>query len=253
MANLQKTFKNSYVSQLKDQVRAELSLDKYSGETFDVDESQVRFLANVYQPEGLLERMMNAESDFEAAIHLYKAYKNISPLLASTEAFWTYLTHTELLPYCQKRWPNVMIGAATRDYILDHWFISGNGIMRNTLASLWLSVYFSIDETKDNPYELTEILFKNYSFRVLWFSIFLRIKNGLLGVLEFIKDNRELLDHSFENRGRYIASHINRLGAVRNLSYLPKEFFYNECERIKDNIFLIETREDLKEMLGQTD
>lgn len=253
MANLQKTFKNNYVSQLKDEIRAGVSVRKYSQEKFDFDESRVRYLANIYQPEGLLEKMMNAETECEAAIHLYEGYKNLSPLLASTENFWVYLTHTELLPYCQKRWPKVLTEGVTKDYVLDHWFFSSQGMMRNTLASLWWSVYFSVDETRENPYELTEVLFMNYSFRVIWFSVFLRMKNGLLGVLEFIKDNLTLFSKNFEMRGRYLAQYINRLGAIRNLSYLPKEFFYAECEKVKDNISLIDNQSDLKELLGQVD
>lgn len=251
MANLQKTFKNNYISQLKDELRAGLSVEKYAQEKFEYDESKVRYLANVYHPEGLLENMMSADTEFEAAVHLYEGYKSISPLLASTENFWVYLTHTELLPYCQKRWPKVMSGDASKDYILDHWFFSSQGMMRNTLASLWWSVYFSVDESRENPYELTEVLFKNYSFRVIWFAIFLRIKNGLLGVLEFIKDNMPLFSKNFEIRGRYLAQYINRLGAVRNLSYLPKEFFYAECEKIKDNIELIDSLDDLDVILGR--
>lgn len=252
MATLQKTFRNNYVTRLKDELRAGWSIKKYGKENFEIDESKVRYLANVYHPDGLLEKMMVAETEYQAAIHLYEAYKNISPLLASTENFWVYLTHTELLPYCQKRWPMVMKEDVKKEYILDHWFFSSQGMMRNTLASLWWSVYFSVDETRSNPYELTEILFKNYSFRVLWFSIFLRMKQGLLGVLEFMKDNLSLFTKSFDIRGRYLAQYINRLGAVRNLSYLPKEFFYAECEKIKDNIALIDSEADMKEMLGQT-
>lgn len=252
METLQKTFKNNYIYHLKDEIRSGESIDKYSLPQFEFDSSQVRYLANVYHPEGLLEKMMNAQSECEAAIYLYEGYKNISNLLASTENFWVYLTHSELFPYCQKRWPKVITKEATKDYILDHWFFGSQGMMRNTLASLWWSVYFSVDLTRKNPYELTEILFMNYSFRVIWFSVFLRMKNGLLGVLEFIKDNMSLFSSNFELRGRYLAQHINRLGAVKNLSYLPKEFFYAECEKIKDKIALIESMEDLKEILGQT-
>lgn len=250
MVNLQKTFKNSYASQLKDEVKAGVSLVKYSQETFDYDVSKVRYLANVYQPEGLLEKMMDAESDFIAAIHLYEGYKDISPLLASTENFWVYLTHAELFPYCQRRWPVVMTSDVKKEYVLDHWFFGQQGMMRNALASLWWSVYFSVDTTRENPYELTEILFKNYSFRVMWFSVFLRMKNGLLGVLEFIKDNPSLFSKNFEDKGRYLAQYINRLGAVRNLSYLPREFFYGECEKIKDYIALVERDKDVAELLG---
>lgn len=252
MANLQKTFKNNYVAHLKDEIRGGVSIEKYSQPEFEFDTTQVRYLANVYHPEGLLEKMMSAETECEAAIYLYEGYKNISNLLASTENFWVYLTHTELYPYCQKRWPKVVANEASKDYILDHWFFNTQGMMRNTLASLWWSVYFSVDPSRENPYELTEILFKNYSFRVIWFSVFLRMKNGLLGILEFIKDNMPIFDKNFELRGRYLANHINRLGAVRNLSYLPKEFIYQECEKVKGYLMLIDNMEDLKEVLGQS-
>lgn len=252
MATLQKTFKNNYVSHLKDEVKAGLSLLKYAQESFEYDKSCVRYLANIYQPEGLLERMLNAESECKAAIQLYEGYKNLSPLLASTENFWVYLTHTDLFPYCQKRWPKVTTDEVSKEYILDHWFFSQQGMMRNTLASLWWPVYFSVDDTRENPYELTEVLFKNYSFRVIWFSVFLRMKNGLLGVLEFIKDNESLFADNFEMRGRFLAQYINRLGAVRNLSYLPRDYFYKECDKIKDMIALIDNQADLKEMLGQS-
>lgn len=252
MATLQKTFKNAYVSHLKDEVKAGLSLLKYAQENFEYDKSCERYLANIYQPEGLLEKMLNAKTECETAIHLYEGYKNLSPLLASTENFWVYLTHTELFPYCQKRWPKVTTDEVSQEYVLDHWFFSQQGMMRNTLASLWWSVYFSVDETRENPYELTEVLFRNYSFRVIWFSVFLRMKNGLLGVLEFIKDNDSLFSDSFEMRGRFLAQYINRLGAVRNLSYLPRDYFYKECDRIRDKIALIENQADLKAILGQS-
>lgn len=248
---LQKTFKSNYVSTLKDECKAGITICKYASEAYDIDISQIRSLANVYHPEGLLQKMMDAESDFEAAVALYEAYNNISPLLASNESFWVYLTHTELLPYCQKRWSKVLDEDVSANYILDHWFVSSQGLMRNALASLWWSVYFSVDNNRENCYELTEILFTNYSFRVTWFAVFLRIKNGLLGVLEFIKDNFALFEKNFEMRGRYIAQYINRLGATRQLSYLSQAFFYEECEKIKDDISVINTEADIKDMLGQ--
>ena len=87
MDKLQKTFKENYAKRLKDEVRAGLSIPKYSLESYEYDESMVKYVANVYQPEGLLEKMMNASSDFEAAKALFEAYKGISPLLASLVLF----------------------------------------------------------------------------------------------------------------------------------------------------------------------
>lgn len=252
MQQLQHTFKSSYVARLKDELRSGASLEKYGMPEFEFDRAQVKSLANVYHPDSLLEKMQSADSDFGAAKALYEAYKGISPLLASSEPFWVYLAHTELFPYCQQRWPGVLDGTAAENYVLDHWFFSGNGMMRNALANLWWSAYFSYDDTREDPYELTEVLFKNSSFRIVWFNVFLRLKQGLLGVLGFLKDNPELLGPGFEIKGRYIAQYINRLGGVRQLAYLPREFFYDEMTRIKDDIALIESEADLRDMLGQS-
>ena len=121
---------------------------------------------------------------------------------------------------------------------------------RNAVASLWWGVYFSIDEDREDPYELTQILFRNSSFRAIWFTVFLRIKNGLMGVLEFLKENQELFDTPFENKGRFIANYFNRLGATRELSILPRSFFKEECYKIKDIISSINNESDLRKAQG---
>ena len=256
MDKLQKTFKSSYLAHLKDELRSQTSLPKYSEEKFEVDETQIRQLANLYQPKELLESIMpfaETKDDFSCAVALHEAFKNISPLLASQETFWAYLAHVDLFPYMKLRWiDKSQYDEVSSSYIFDHWFFGFKGMMRNGLASLWWSAYFSYDETRDNPYELTEVLFKDYAFRVNVFAIFLRVKNGLLGVLEFLKDNPHILSRSFRHRGRYLASYFNRLGAVRQLTYLPREFFYDECLKIKDTLELIDSEEDLKAMLGQS-
>ena len=65
MAKLQRTFKESYVKALRDQVTMGISIRQYAEEKFEYDPSMVRAVANVYQPEGLLEKL-NPESTPEA-------------------------------------------------------------------------------------------------------------------------------------------------------------------------------------------
>ena len=253
MDKLQKTFKENYAKRLKDEVRAGLSIPKYSLESYEYDESMVKYVANVYQPEGLLEKMMNASSDFEAAKALFEAYKGISPLLASTEQFWAYLCHVDLFPYVQKRW-NADLDKA--EYIEDHWFFGKHGYIRNGLATLWWSIYCSYDENRKDPYELSEILFRNFSFRVAWLKIMLRTKEGLLGILEFLNENQDVMDNAFENRGRFIAKYVNILGGSKQLSYLDRNYLKNELMKIKPAILKVMTRDDVQnksvaEILGE--
>lgn len=247
MDKLQRTFSDTYVTKLKNDVKTGVSIEKYSADEFEIDMTKLKYVANVYTPTDLLEKMMASQTDYEAAIILYEAYKDIPLVLASNEAFWTYLCHTELFDYCKKRYPVEDANNKT-SHILDHWFF-GSGYNRNTLAQLWWGVKETYDDdNKDNPYHLTELFFKNYSFRVLWFTKMLRTKQGLLGILDFLKDNQDIIDKAFEHRGFFIAKYFNRLGGTKQISFLPREFFKKELESIKGTILSINSRKDVSNL-----
>lgn len=247
MDKLQRTFSDSYVTNLKNDVKTGVSIEKYSADEFDIDTTKLKYVANVYTPTDLLENMMASQNDFEAAVILYEAYKDIPLVLASNEAFWTYLCHTELFEYCKKRYP-VDDAQNKTSHILDHWFF-GNGYNRNTLAQLWWGVQETFDEKCiDNPYHLTEIFFRNYSFRVIWFTKMLRTKQGLLGILDFLKENQDVMATAFEHRGFFIAKYFNRLGGTKQISFLPREFFKKELESIKETILSITSRKDVSNL-----
>ncbi|WP_315515188.1 DUF6339 family protein [Prevotella histicola] len=245
---LQKTFKDSYITTLKDQVKSGVAIPLYGQDAFEVDETQVKRLAAVYAPEGLREKMLQyVNDDFMGAKTLYEAYSNISPLLASNESFWAYLTHTTLFKYMQQRWSNVLDGTSTSNYILDHWFVSSQGLIRNALANLWWNIHNTIDSTREDPYELSEIVFKNYTLRTMTFGIstLIRHREAMIGILEFLKENPTITAESFENRGRFIVKYFNRLGAVKQLAYLERDYFKTKCESMKEKILSISTRDQV--------
>jgi len=239
---LQKTFKENYMKTLRDAVKSGIAIPLYAKDSFEVDMTRVKRLANVYAPEGLAKKLDEIwEDDFNSAVLIYEAYKNISPLLASNEAFWAYLTHVDLFSYTQKRWPKVKDNDCSADYILDHWFIGGNGPLRNAVASMWWSVYNTVDDERENKYELTEILFKNYTLRVVTLGSYqlIRHREAMIGILSFLKDNPEITANAFDNRGRFISKYFNRLGAVKQLAYMKRDFFYGVCSSMKDKILYI--------------
>ena len=179
---LQKVFKEPYVDWIKESI----SIDKYGGEEFEYDAGKTKYLANISKPEGLLDKLMSAENDFQAAIALYEAYPNLTPIIASQQkGLWVYLTHVDLFPYVQKRWPKVITGEADVKYISEHWFY--NGTMRTSLMGLWWSVYCSVDESRgaDHKYDLTELLFKQEDFRTRTFGTYqlFRCKEAVLGLV----------------------------------------------------------------------
>lgn len=245
---LQKTFKDTFVKYLKDNIKTGKSINLYSADEFEIDSSQVKRLAGIYTPENLKEKLADCyDDDLKSAIIVFEAYKDISPLLASNEAFWVYITHTSMFNYTQRRWPKVLDGSATVNYIIDHWFIGGQGLMRNAAASLWWSVHNTIDETRKDKYELTSILFKNYTLRTntLGISTLIRHKEAMIGILDFLLKNPSITQNYFEPRGTFISKYFNRLGAVKQLSYLDREYFTQKCENIKDKILSVTSRDQV--------
>lgn len=182
-----------------------------------------------------------------AAIELFKAYKNISLLIASDESFWAYLCHTELKDFARIEWPWEK-AKNQKKYVLDHYFF-GKDYVRNALASLWWGVYLSYDENREkigqDPYALTRIFFKNYSLRTTWLSVILRIPNALHGVLEFMNEHPDIIDNHIETRGLFISKYFNMLGATKQLSSLPKQFFMSEMEKLYPVIMSIKGRNDV--------
>lgn len=247
---LQKTFKEGYMKTLRDAVKSNESIPLYGADSFEVDATQVKRLANVYAPENLAEKLDEVwENDLQAAIAIYEAYKNISPLLASNEAFWAYLTHVDLFSYAQKRWPKVKEPDCGPEYIIDHWFVGSQGLLRNAVASLWWGVYNTVDETRENKYELTEVLFKNYTLRIVAFgsTMLIRHREAMIGVLSFLLDNPDITNNALEYRGQFITKYFNRIGAVKQLASLKRDFFYSTCEQMKDKILSVTSRDKLKD------
>lgn len=248
--HLQKTFNEGYMKSLRDAVKSGIAIPLYRNDRFDVDSTKVKLLANVYAPIGLSEKLSEVwDNDFKSAVTIYEAYQNISPLLASNEAFWAYLTHVDLFSYAQKRWPKVKENDCSAEYILDHWFVGTNGLLRNAISSMWWSVYNTVDDSRENKYELTEILFKNYTLRIITLGSYplIRHREAMIGILSFLKDNPQITNNALEYRGQFITKYFNRIGAVKQLAFLNRDYFYNTCERLKNKILSITTRQQIND------
>lgn len=250
---LQKVFKRSYM----DELRKNIHISDYQGESFPYDPSKVKALANVYKPEGLEQRMIdNLDNEYQQAIELFEAYPSLTPLVASMEEFWVSLTHTDLFRFVQLRWPDLMEHNGKkhsedeqRDYVVDHWFKSPNGVMRTTLMGLWWSVFCSVDNnaTERHKYDLTKILFSRADFRVrrLGSSTLMRHKEAVLGILQFIKDNEDFMDEYYEGRAIFITKYFNNLGGTKPLAYQNRGFFYDELTKQKPTMAKILKRKDI--------
>lgn len=229
---LQKVFKHSYM----DRLRKNINISDYQQEEFPYEPTEVKRLANVYQPEGLLGRL-DPTDDLKSAIELYKAYHELTPLVASLPDLWIYLSHADLFQYVQKRFP-VEGNNANEKFIINHWFKNEVSIFRQGLPGLWWSVYLSYDKERDNPFELTEILFKNQELRTNSFGplSLIRHRPAMQGVLEFLEEHPDLLGDGMNMRAQYIRKLFNNIGGYKPLVYMDKDFFKNELEKRLDVI-----------------
>lgn len=234
---LQKVFKSEYLQLLKNNINPE----DYLKEQFPYDATQVRQLANVRAPEGLLDKLIpTPDGDLQSAIAIYEAYPNLTPIFAQKDDLWVYLTHADLFPYVQKRWK---IKELTQEELLEqiehHWFKDKFQFMRTSFAGFWWIVRLTRDENNvDDPYELTRYLFKNTEFRTSSFGELplIRHEAAMKGILEFVRDHEDIFDKGFSAKARYIRHTFNIIGGYKNLSSLPKEFFYKTLEDRLDTI-----------------
>lgn len=235
MIQSQNILTKTYIEKIFNEVSNGIGLDRFLSDSFPIDESFFLRTAQVKQPEGLLSKMIpTTEGDFLSAVALYEAYKDLSPLQAIDSQLWESLSLTDLFPYMQKRWnlKDCKDEKELRSSILNHFTIKAHGLMRQGLGGLWWLVHLTVDPDRDNPYELTEILFKNYTLRFIRFGIgkVIQHKEAALGILQYIKDHEDEIP-SMENVANGLASHFNKLGAIKQLTYMDRDFFYSEMEK----------------------
>lgn len=243
---LQKVFKESYVKTLRDRLRANISTDHYALEEFPYEQNMVRSLSGVYHPEDLSSKM-NPNDDLASAKALYEAYEKIPPVVASSDTFWVYLTHVDLFHYMRQRWKKVMIGEADNTYIEAHWIANGSNYGSSSLQDLWWAVHGTIDKERGDKrkYELTDFLFSNIHFRELVTTKLFRHKEAVIGILEFLTENKEVCNIYTKRRFRYIMKYFNQLGSTKLLPYLDRDFFKSELCKQKRYI-LNYTKEDIE-------
>lgn len=254
----QSLFKQAEVDALRNRVEKLDNLERYKQDLCPFTSDKVMKIVGVNKPENLLADLLKDPfNEFECAKHIFSSYKELTPLQASDERLWVYLAHVELHEYMRIRWrledlvlrtkpdgtmPDRMEGE--RDFILDHWF---GGYMRQAISNLWWSVYETIDNDRENPYELTEFLFKHYDFRTRRFagSVFARNREGMIGLLDAMRQ-LDTYNECFETRSNFAIMYFNYLGGTRQLSALDRTFFKNEMIRIDKEVAKYSTREDIK-------
>lgn len=223
----QKAFTKEYAEELEFNI--ESNLLKYSTDSFDYNTKAIVELP-YDSHEGLLAEMLpylsnEAKVEVDAAIKLYEAYKDLTPLEASYRPFWLYLSHVELYPYMHRRWleGQNLEGELLVSHIDSHFFYKHQTLRSHLEGMYWLvrkSVEY--DENGVPDYTYTRVLF---SRRVLGDrgiaarkSLFANDK-VFKGILKYIMKNEDtVFEHHMQARATYCAKLLNAKGAVVEMS-----------------------------------
>lgn len=244
---LQKVFKPDYILKLKNEIDPE----NYNQQVFTYDNTQVRTLVGVQHTDNLLDLLdPTSDGDMQTAIAIYEAFENISPVFATQEDLWVYLTHVDLFDYVKTRWkisPDLTFEEKI-NHIEHHWFRDKFQFMRTTFAGFWWDVRLTVSPELEDRYELTRYLFKNTEFRTSSFGELplIRHEGAMKGILEFIRDNEKMFSSGFNAKARYIRHLFDILGGYKNLASLPKEFFYSTLDKKKEIINEVHEARDVK-------
>lgn len=217
-------FKSNYAAQLKSNIQSGITAP-YESDEFSIDATQTLPM-NLEIYENICNDLYaDSAHEYEDAITIYEALKDLPEVMASDPIFWESVSHSVFHAFLQKRWGKGDFKAS----VYNHWFVT-RGLMRHGIANLWWAVRLTVDLSNTaDPYRLTKVIFWNYSARTTFFgpSIFFRVVNARTGILSYLADHEEL-KNGIENIGRYIAMHYNRMGAVKQLAALPVEYFYED-------------------------
>ena len=231
---LQNQFSIDYLTQLKSLAYDKENKALYCGDTFpiDVNENNIVKIPGVYNKRvDLIISNPNkpAADDFDNAVKFFNEYKSLSPIIASHENIWAYLTHVEYFEYVKKRWQ--ISNDTSTDSIIDHFFVrSMMKVMRNGIARLWWPVYLTYDETHEDPYHLTKVFFTNTEVvQMVSESQFFMCKPLTHGILEYFEEHPEvkLTKKAIDN----VMPYFNKLGGVRQIAFEDKDFFKTTIEK----------------------
>lgn len=184
--------------------------------------------------------------DLENSIRMHKALPNLTPVQAQDPRLWTHLTHVELWDYMQVRWPgNRYPDDAEQNvkWIHSHYFVAqrqSRALVRNGAARLWWGAKITCDLDRENPYELTGVLFKRLDiFKNLLERNFGRATMVTRTFLEFLLLNEDECLSSGDKPRRLVrdlSRAVNLQGGICVLDSKPSTALMDFLNREKDRL-----------------
>lgn len=191
-------------------------------------------------------RKSKAQQDLASAKRLHRSLR-LSRADASDPRLWTRLTHVEFWPYMRDRWP---VKRGEIKFVLRRYFVHGHGsraLLRNGVARLWWLAELTYDPERENPYELTDVLFSDLDLVAqLTERNYGRAPKIMKGFLEFLAERRDLLLTGGDvnrRRLRQLAIHVNQIGGATLLDFMTKAELHQLLQDQLEVILQMEKRE----------
>ncbi|PIZ64392.1 hypothetical protein COY15_05135 [Candidatus Roizmanbacteria bacterium CG_4_10_14_0_2_um_filter_39_12] len=232
----QKVFKSNFIAQLVKglETNNDSIIKLYEKEIFPITEEDCLIDIRVTVPDEIKLVIPDKKNlySFENAKIVFNLFKSLPLIKASDPGLWTYLTHFTFWKYMKKRWPiEEQSNEKKGSFILEHWFVKNVGaadLARNGISSLWWGSYLTYDESKEDPYELTEQLLSMLDFyRTLIGGVQGRNKEFTHAILEFIIENKDLFKDKKETKVRLIMRRANAIGGYKLFTSLSKNQIKN--------------------------
>lgn len=181
-------------------------------------------------------------SDLKNIGILYSALKDIPLSVATDERFWTGIAHNDLWDYVVvRREAEIKSG---KDQDIRNSFFFTRGVKRSAhihcLSRLWWAGHLTYDNTRSNPFELTELLCRGAfasTIMLLSSSNLTANKELILGILDSIKkrsDAGEVIKRShFVEATKY----LNSMGSVTILDTMNRKRVTELIDKHFENTF----------------
>lgn len=165
------------------------------------------------------------ETDIYNSILLYERLHHLPLYVLTDERFWCWMNFEMGYEVALKYMPVKKNSSVFK----DHWLLTQGkrrGLFFGVLSRCYFRVALSVDNTLDDPYELTKFVIENpLRFRELTWQSFSSEKMIVLGSLKAEKRIQAEYPHVEENTKHFaeIAKHLSKLGSVMLLDCMTEK------------------------------
>jgi hypothetical protein len=180
------------------------------------------------------------ETDIYNSILLYERLHHLPLYVLTDERFWCWMNFEMGYEVALKYMPVKKNSSVFK----DHWLLTQGkrrGLFFDVLSRCYFRVALSVDNTLDDPYELTKFVIENpLRFRELTWRSFSSEKMIVLGSLKAEKRIQAEYPHVEENTKHFaeIAKHLLKLGSVMLLDCMTEkdieEYVYKKYKEMME-------------------